>query len=78
MFLKISKHDISDIVEILREQQRIGEPLTLEQIDKAVTDTYDGWGNMPDTAQVLIQSILSSEDMDALYEAYASEEAARR
>ena len=72
------KHDISDIAGIMREQQRIGEPLTFEQIDKAVTDLYDGWVNMPENAQVLIQNILSSEDMDALYEAYANEEAAAK
>ena len=72
------KHDISDIVGILREQQRRGKPLTFEQIDKAVTDLYDGWGNMPENAQALIQSILANEDMDALYEAYANEEAAAK
>ena len=72
------KHDISDIVGILREQQRSGNPLTFEQIDKAVTDLYDGWGNMPENAQVLIQSILENDDMDALYEAYANEEAAAK
>ena len=69
------KHDISDIVGILREQQRSGAPLTFEQIDKAVTDLYDGWANMPQDAQSLIQSILANGDMDALYEAYANEEA---
>ena len=72
------KHDISDIVGILREQQRSGKPLTFEQIDKAVTDLYDGWGNMPENAQTLIQSILANEDMDALYETYANEEAAAK
>lgn len=69
------KHDISDIVGILREQQRSGAPLTFEQIDKAVRDLYDGWANMPENAQTLIQSILANEDMDTLYEAYANEEA---
>lgn len=72
------KHDISDIVGILREQQRSGSPLTFEQIDKAVTDLYDGWGNMPENAQALIQSILENNDMDVLYEAYANEEAAAK
>ena len=69
------KHDISDIVGILREQQRSGAPLTFEQIDKAVKDLYDGWADMPQDAQSLIQSILANGDIDALYEAYANEEA---
>lgn len=72
------KHDISDIVGILREQQNSGDPLTLERIDKAVTDLYDSWENLPENAQSVIQSILANEDMDALYEAYANEEAATK
>ena len=69
------KHDISDIVGILREQQNSGDPLTLERIDKAVKDLYDNWDNMPENAKNMIESILANEDMDALYEAYANEEA---
>lgn len=72
------KHDISDIVGILREQQNSGDPLTLERIDKAVTDLYDSWENLPENAQSMIESILASEDMDALYKAYANEEAAAK
>ena len=72
------KHDISDIVGILREQQNSGDPLTLEQIDKAVTDLYDSWENLPENAKGMIESILANEDMDALYEAYANEEAAAK
>ena len=72
------KHDISDIVGILREHVRSGDPLTFERIDKAVCDLYDGWGQMPETAQGLLQSILANEDMDALYDAYAQEEFAAK
>ena len=72
------KHDISDIVGILREQQKNGDPLTFERIDKAVMDLYDGWQNMPENAQALIQSILANENMDALYEVYVNEEAAAK
>lgn len=72
------KHDISDIVGILREQQNSGDPLTFERIDKAVTDLYDDWGNLPDDAKRMIESILADEDMDALYEAYANEEASAK
>ena len=72
------KHDISDIVGILREQQNSGDPLTLERIDKAVKDLYDNWDNLPENAKNIIESILANEDMDALYEAYANEEAAAK
>lgn len=72
------KHDISDIVGILREQQNSGDPLTFERIDKAVTDLYDSWEKLPENARGMIESILANEDMDALYEAYANEEAAAK
>ena len=72
------KHDISDIVGILREQQNSGDPLTLERIDKAVKDLYDNWDNLPENAKNMIESILANEDMDALYEAYANQAAAAK
>lgn len=72
------KHDISDIVGILREHVRSGDPLTFERINKAVCDLYDGWDQMPESAQSLIQSILANEDIDALYDAYAQEESAAK
>ena len=72
------KHDISDIVGILREQQNSGDPLTLERIEKAVKDLYNSWDNLPENARSMIKSILANKDMDALYEAYANEEAAAK
>lgn len=72
------KHDISDIVGILREQQNSGDPLTFERIDKAVNDLYDSWENLPKNAKNMIERILANEDMGALYEAYANEEAAAK
>lgn len=72
------KHDISDIVGILREQQNSGDPLTFERINKAVTDLYDSWEKLPEHAKGMIESILANEDMDALYKAYANEEAAAK
>lgn len=72
------KHDISDIVGILREHMRTGDPLTYERIDQAVCDLYDGWDHMPEDAQSMMQSILANEDIDALYEAYTQEESATK
>lgn len=72
------KHDIPDIVGILREHVRSGDPLTWERIDKAVHDLYDGWEHMSENAQSMIQSIQADEDMDALYDVYAQEESAAK
>lgn len=72
------KHDISDIVGILSEQERQGEPLSFSQIDKAVCDLYEGWHNLPEQAEPLIREIMENENLEALYRAYASEEAAAK
>ena len=72
------KHDISDIVGIMREHERMGKPLTFEQIDTAVKNLYDGWENMPENAYALIESILSESDMDELYKTYVQEESAAK
>lgn len=72
------KHDISDIVGILRDQQKSGDPLTFERIDAAVKKLYDGWENLPAEAQTMIRGILATEDLDALYASYAKEEQAAK
>ncbi len=72
------KHDISDIVGILREHARIGKPLTFEKVDRAVKDLYDGWGNMPANALKIIHGVLENEDLDALYDAYTREESSAK
>lgn len=69
------KHDISDIVGILLEQKHQGAPLSLGQIDKAVSDLYGGWEKMPENAQKIIQEIFDNENLEALYQSYADEEA---
>lgn len=68
------KHDISDIVGILRDQQKADDPLTFERIDAAVRNLYDSWDNMPSESREVIKIILASEDLDALYTFYTSEE----
>ena len=70
------KHDISDIVGILRDQQKSGDPLTFERIDTAVKNLYDGWENLSGEAQKMIPGILATEDLDGLYATYAREEQA--
>ncbi len=72
------KHDISDIVGILREHVRSGDPLTFERIDTAVKNLYDSWENMPANALEIIRRILADEDLDLLYDAYTQEKAAAK
>lgn len=72
------KHDLSDIVGIMRDQQKSGEPLTFERIDTAVKNLYDDWEKLPAEAKPLIQVILAANNLDELYQSYASEEQATK
>jgi hypothetical protein len=68
------KNDISDIIGILREQKEAGKPLAMSDIDRAVSDLYGGWDSMPKEARELAESILSSDNLEKLYQQYRSEE----
>lgn len=68
------KHDLSDIVGIMRDQQKSGDPLTFDRIDTAVKNLYDSWEKLPSEAKPMIQIILDAKDLDALYQSYISEE----
>lgn len=72
------KHDISDIVGILREHAHTGDPLTYERIETAVVNLYDGWENLPIGALEVLQDILAHDDLDALYESYTAGESAAK
>mgnify|MGYP001045267101 FL=1 len=44
------KKDLSDIIGILSEQERMGEPLSYQQIDCAVRNLYGGWDHISEYA----------------------------
>lgn len=61
------KNDISDIVGILWEHQKIGEPITMEMIDKAVCALYGNWEEVPASSQAFIRAAIEHGDYEALY-----------
>ena len=61
------KNDLSDIVGILAEHKKQGEPITMEKVDKAVKDLYSGWDEFPDDAREFIENALANENYEALY-----------
>lgn len=69
------KKDLSDIVGVLYEQQRAGNPLTYELIDKAMNDLYGGWDHVSDYAKDLLNIALKSEHLDKLFVELSEDEA---
>ena len=69
------KKDLSDIVGILSEQERMGEPLSYQQIDCAVRNLYGGWENISEYVIQLLRAALDSENLKELFMEQEREEA---
>lgn len=61
------KKDLSDIIGILNEQDRMGEPLSYQQIDCAVKNLYGGWDNISEYAIQVLKAALDSGDLNKLF-----------
>jgi len=64
---RMYKYDRSDIIGILLEQKRMGDPLTLDRIKKAVCDLYDAYDNLNDEIRQFIEQALKDGKYEELY-----------
>ena len=62
------KKDLSDVIGILAEHQDQGCPLTLADIERAVSDLYGQWEKLPAVSQSFIRSALEYPDLNEVYE----------
>lgn len=69
------KKDLSDVIGILSEQERMGEPLSYQQIDCAVKNLYGGWDNISGYAIQVLKAALDSESLKELFLEREREEA---
>ena len=61
------KNDMSDIVGILAEHDRRGNPITMEQIKTAVTNLYGNWSEIPEASGNFIEDVVRNGDYAAVY-----------
>lgn len=61
------KSDLSDVLGILAEHERNGNPITLERIKKAVSDLYGGWETLPEASQNFISNVMQDGRFSELY-----------
>lgn len=62
------KNDLSDIIGVLAEHEKRGDPMTFERIEKATTDLYSSWDGFPNGAKDFIVKTLSAGDYEKVYE----------
>ena len=61
------KHDMSDVVGILKEHEEAGSAITEERVRRAVADLYGSWENLPEQSREFYEAIKSREKRKELY-----------
>lgn len=61
------KNDLSDVLGILAEHEKRGIPITMDQIQKAVTDLYGDWTSLSEVSQVFIENVMADGQFVQLY-----------
>lgn len=68
------KKDLSDIVGILYEQQKQGEPLSYAEVNRAMTELYGSWALVDDYSRAVFEKALTAPDLQQLLLQQAQEE----
>lgn len=68
------KSDLSDIIGILSEHSKHNNPITLDQIKKAVIELYGKWEALPASSCDFIINILKNNDYETMYEQIVHQE----
>ena len=68
------KHDLSDIIGILAEHEKIGAPISIDAIDSAVTNLYGGWDDFPQESKSFITSALATGHYQEIFASIQKEE----
>lgn len=61
------KYDRSDVIGILWEQEKMGDPLTLERIQRAVVDLYDSYDVLSNDVKTFIEKAVQDGGYEAAY-----------
>ena len=68
------KNDLSDILGILAEHEDQGDSITMERIEKAVNDLYNGWQDFDPNAKGFIMEVLEKGNYRERYKLFREEE----
>lgn len=72
------KNDMSDILGILADHKKNGNPITFDQIRKAVNDLYGRWEVLPASSQAFIENVLQNGQYEELYQEIVKDEQATK
>lgn len=69
------KYDRSDIIGILWEQEKLGDPLTIDRIKQAVIDLYDSYDAISNDMRIFIEKAILDSAYETTYERVRKAEA---
>ena len=61
------KSDLSDVLGIKKKKKKRENPITLERIQKAVSELYRDWNTLPETSQNFILNVMRDGHFSELY-----------
>ena len=61
------KSDLSDVLGILAEHEKNGKTITMERIQKAVSDLYGEWAALPEASRSFISNVMQDGRFSELY-----------
>ena len=61
------KNDLSDIIGIIIEQNKIGEPLSIDIIKQACINLYGTYDNIPQNSRDFLQAIYNQNNLEEFY-----------
>jgi len=61
------KSDLSDVLGILAEHEKRKTPITMEQIQAAVTALYGGWDALPESSRSFIENVMQDGRFEELF-----------
>lgn len=72
------KNDLSDILGILKEHEKAKQPISLEMINKAVSDLYGGWQNISEDCRTFVENAFRQGQFERMYLQTVAQEAVTR
>lgn len=67
------KNDLSDIIGILAEHEKLGNPITINDIDRAVSNLYGGWDDFSEDSKAFIKDAMENGNYEQVYSSVQAE-----
>jgi len=68
------KNDLSDIIGILAEHEKLNTPISREAIDTAINNLYGGWEEISEDTKQFIENALTNKNYEEIYNSISEDE----